>query len=41
LLGDPDSAGGVNLLTRLSTEGLLGSGAGDSGQLLDLILELR
>lgn len=39
LMGDPDSVGGANLLTRLSTEGLLGSGC--SAQLLDLMLELR
>lgn len=39
LLGDPDSAGGANLLTRLSTEGRLGSGC--SAQLPDLMLELR
>lgn len=40
LLGDPEgSAGAANLLTRLSTEGLLGSGC--SAQLLDLMLELR
>lgn len=40
LLGDPEgSAGDVNLLTRLSTEGLLGSGC--SAQLLDFMLELR
>lgn len=39
LLGDPDSAGGANLLTKLSTEGRLGSGC--SVQLLDLMLELR
>lgn len=40
LLGDPEgSAGDANLLTRLSTEGLLGSGC--SAQLLDFMLELR
>lgn len=40
LLGDPDgSAGDANLLTRLSTEGLLGSGC--SAQPLDLMLEFR
>lgn len=39
LLGDPDSAGGANLLTRLSTEGRLGSTC--SAQLPDLMLELR
>lgn len=39
LLGDPESAGGANLLTRLSTEGRLGSGC--SAQLPDLMLELR
>lgn len=40
LLGDPEgSAGAANLLTRLSTEGLLGSGC--SAQALDLMLEFR
>lgn len=40
LLGDPESsAGEANLLTRLSTEGLLGSGS--SAQVLDLMLEFR
>lgn len=40
LLGDPEgSAGDANLLTRLSTEGLLGSGC--SAQALALMLEFR
>lgn len=40
LLGDPEgSVGGANLLTRLSTEGLLGSGG--AAPPLDFMLELR
>lgn len=39
LPGDTEGSGAANLLTRLSTEGLLGSGC--SAQLPDLMLELR